>query len=143
MALLAYEAWTRDLPDALGSIISFLVPPAGWDMGDQTLMLVGFAWASPDHDEGRQVVARLERDAPPDAEIIEPTRWTSWQSSVDELFPRGVRAYWKNASFDRLDEPVADILIRRARQQNWREPDSTSTTWAARSAGSPRTPRLP
>ena len=50
-ALRAYAAWTRDLPDALGSIISFLVPPADWGMGDQTLMLVGFAWASPDHEE--------------------------------------------------------------------------------------------
>jgi hypothetical protein len=75
----AYEAWTRDLPDALSSIVSFLVPPADWDLGDEPLMLVGFAWASPDHGEGRQVVARLERDAPPGARIVEPIRWTSWQ----------------------------------------------------------------
>ena len=118
--LLAYEAWTRDLPDALSSIVSFLVPPASWDLGDEPLMLVGFAWASPDHGAGRQVVARLERDAPPAARIVEPIGWTSWQSSVDELFPRGVRAYWKNTSFDRLDGPVIDVLARRARQQAWR-----------------------
>jgi hypothetical protein len=49
-------------------------------LGDQTLMLASFAWASPDQGEGRQVVARLERDAPPDAQVIEPIRWTSWQS---------------------------------------------------------------
>jgi FAD/FMN-containing dehydrogenase len=119
-ALVAYEAWTRDLPDALTSIISFLVPPASWGLGDQTLLLMGFAWASPDQAEGRQLVAGLERDVPPDAQVIEPIRWTEWQSSVDELFPKGVRAYWQNTSFDRLDGPVIDILIRRAREQAWR-----------------------
>ena len=119
-AMLAYEAWTRDLPDALTCIVSFLVPPAGWDLGDQTLMLVGFAWAAPDHGEARRVVADLVAAARPDAQIVEPVQWTAWQSSVDELFPRGVRAYWKNTSFDRLDGPVIDTLLRHAGQQAWR-----------------------
>jgi FAD/FMN-containing dehydrogenase len=78
-ALCAYEVWTRDLPDPLGSIISFLVPPAGWDMGEDPLMLLGFVWASPQEAEGERVVATLRRAAPPDAEIIEPTAWASWQ----------------------------------------------------------------
>ncbi len=119
-ALHAYSAWTRDLPDALTSIVSFLVPPAGWGLGDETLMLVGFAWASPDHAEGRRVIAALERAAPPDARIVEPTGWTEWQSSVDELFPRGVRAYWKNTSFDLLDDAVTGVLLRHAAEQTWR-----------------------
>jgi FAD/FMN-containing dehydrogenase len=106
-ALLAYEEWTRDLPDDLTSIVSFLVPPADWGMGDQTLMIVGFAWASPDDGEGQQVVARLERAAPPDARIIEPVQWTTWQSAVDELFPRGVRAYWKNNFMAAEDQGAA------------------------------------
>jgi hypothetical protein len=60
------------------------------------------------------VVARLERAAPPDARMVEPVQWTTWQSAVDELFPRGARAYWENTSFDRLDGPVMDVIIRRA-----------------------------
>ena len=32
---------------------------------------------------------------------------------------RGVRAYWKNASFDRLDAEVAGALIRRGTEQTW------------------------
>jgi FAD/FMN-containing dehydrogenase len=119
-ALRAYEAWTRDLPDPLGSIISFLVPPAGWDMGADPLMILGFVWTSPQQAEGEQVVAALRRAAPPDAEIAEPTAWTSWQSAVDELFLKGVRAYWKNAPFDRLDDAVINTLIRRAAHQTWR-----------------------
>lgn len=56
----------------------------------------------------------MKQAAPPDAEVIAPTRWLAWQSSVDELFPRGVRAYWKNLSFGQLDGAVPQILIRRA-----------------------------
>ena len=83
-------------------------------------MLVAFAWASAHQGEGHRVLGRLRRAAPPDAEDVGPVRWTSWQSSVDDLFPRGVRAYWKNASLDRIDGAVASILIRRAAQQRRR-----------------------
>ena len=83
-------------------------------------MLLGFVWASPHVAEGQRVVAALRRAAPPDAEIIEPTAWASWQSAVDELFPKGVRAYWKNAPFDRLDAAVINTLTRRAGEQTWR-----------------------
>jgi FAD/FMN-containing dehydrogenase len=119
-ALAAYQAWTRDLPDALGSIVSFLVPPEDWDLGDEPLMLVAFAWTSAHHGEGHRVISRLKRAAPPDADDTGPVRWTSWQSSVDDLFPRGVRAYWKNASLDRIDGAVTAILARRAAQQRRR-----------------------
>ena len=119
-ALRAYQTWTADLPDALTSIISFLVPPPGWDMGEDPLMLVGFAWASPDTARGERTVADLRRAAPPDAQAVEPVTWVSWQSAVDDLFPRGVRAYWKNAPFDRLDDAVTEALAGRAAEQTWR-----------------------
>jgi FAD/FMN-containing dehydrogenase len=118
-ALRAYEVWTRDLPDALSSIISFLVPPPGWEMGDDPLMVVGFAWASADDSEGRRVLAQLQSAAAPDMEVIEPTAWVSWQSAVDPLFPKGVRAYWKNTPFNHLDDAVIDTLIRQAGEQTW------------------------
>jgi hypothetical protein len=49
--------------------------------------------------------------------MVEPVQWTTWQSAVDELFPRGARAYWKNTSFDRLDGPVMGVIIRWAGEQ--------------------------
>ncbi len=119
-ALRAYQTWTTDLPDALTSIISFLVPPPGWDMGEDPLMLVGFACASPDTAHGERTVADLRRAAAPDAQAVEPVTWVSWQSAVDDLFPRGVRAYWKNAPFDRLDDAVTEALTGRAAEQTWR-----------------------
>ena len=119
-ALRAFHAWTRDLPDELTSILSFMVPAPDWELGDHPLMLLGFAWASPDLDAGREIVERLRRAAPPDAEAVEPAPWTTWQSAADELFPRGVRGYWKNTSFDRFDDDVIEIIVRRGAEQTWR-----------------------
>lgn len=119
-ALRAWEVWTRDLPDELTSIVTFFVPLASWELGDDPLMLVGFAWASPDIGEGERVVDRLRKAAPADIDAIEPTRWPVWQTAADDVFPKGVRAYWKNTSFDRLDDEVIEVIVRRATEQTWR-----------------------
>ena len=119
-ALRAYARWTRNLPDALTSIISFLVPPHDWGLGDEPRMLLGFVWANSFLKEGARAIDELRRAAPPDLEIVEPMKWTAWQSAVDELFPKGVRAYWKNTSFDLMDEAVIDVLVRRGSEQRWR-----------------------
>lgn len=42
-ALRAYAEWTATVPDELTSIVSFLVPPPDWELGDAPLMLIGFA----------------------------------------------------------------------------------------------------
>ena len=51
---------------------------------------------------------------------MQPTRWTAWQSQADGLFPKGVRAYWKNTSFDRLDDATIAVIVDRALEQTWR-----------------------
>ncbi len=115
-ALRAYAGWSRDLPDALTSIISFLVPPPEWELGDDTLMIVGFTWADADEAAGAALVDHLRSAAAPDAEVVEPARWVDWQSQADGLFPRGSRAYWKNIGFDELStatiEAIADHVGR-------------------------------
>lgn len=113
-ALRAYAAWTEGLPDELTSIVSFLRPHPDWDMGDEILMLAGFTWAGPDPAEAERLLARLRATAPPDAEVVEPARWVTWQAQADALFPKGVRAYWKNASLDRLDEGAIDAIVEHA-----------------------------
>jgi len=35
------------------------------------------------------------------------------------LFRKGVRGYWRNTSFDRLDDDVIDVLVRRGMEQKW------------------------
>jgi FAD/FMN-containing dehydrogenase len=115
----AFEEWTRDLPEQMTSITTTMTPPPVMEMGDQPLMLVGFAWASPDRAAGEALVRRLRDLAPPDDEEIGDMRWVEWQSGFDVAFPQGLRAYWRNTSFDRLDDDVVDVLVRRGSEQTW------------------------
>ena len=116
-ALRAWEEWTRDLPDEMQSIFSFLCPPPDAGFGEDPLFLAALAWAGPDHDEGARIADALRRAAPPDVEESGPTRWLEWQSAFDPLVPKGTRAYMKNASFDRLDDEVIDALVARTAAQ--------------------------
>jgi FAD/FMN-containing dehydrogenase len=119
-ALRAFAAWTSDLPDEMTAITSTLTPPPEFELGDEPVLLVGFASTSPDRAAGEALIAPLRAMAPPDVEAVEPARWIDWQSQADVLFPKGARAYWKNTSFDRLDDDVIDVIIRRGREQTWR-----------------------
>ena len=118
-ALRAYNLWTRDLPDEITSIVSFLVPPPEMELGSAPLMLVGFVWAGPVTEAPANIVDVLRRAAPPDGEIVQPVAWVDWQSAVDGMFPRGARAYWKNTSFDELNDIAIDVIVRRASEQTW------------------------
>ncbi|KAD3514982.1 FAD-binding protein [Arthrobacter yangruifuii] len=119
-ALREYDRWGSNLPEEMTTIITFLTPPPEWELGDQPLMVIGFAWAGADAEAGAGVVRRLTAAAPPDAEDIAAVTWRDWQSAVDSMFPSGVRAYWKNTSIDRLDEAAIDALVRAGCEQTWR-----------------------
>jgi FAD/FMN-containing dehydrogenase len=118
-ALRAFRDWTIDLDERMTSIITFLKPPPEFEMGDHVLMLLGFAWAGPDHAEGERALAPLRAAAPPDNELVEPTRWVDWQAASDVVLPKGVRAYWKNAFFEGLDDALIEALIEHAGAQTW------------------------
>ncbi len=119
-ALRGFERWSRgDVPDALTVIVTFMAPPPAFELGVDPVMLIGFTWASDDREAGERAVDGLRRAARPDIELIAPTSWTTWQSAADGLFPKGARAYWKNTSFDRLDDATIEIIIRRGLEQTW------------------------
>jgi hypothetical protein len=103
----------------MSSIVTFLVPPPEFEMGAQVRMLLGFAWAGSDHAEGERAVAPLRTSAPPDVELLQPTRWVDWQSESDPILPKGVRAYWKNAFFERFSDKLQEVLIQHAGSQTW------------------------
>lgn len=118
--LRAWGEWCAAGPaDAITTIATFLAPPPEFEMGDAPLMLLGWAWASDDRPAGEATVESLRRATRPDTEAIAPVRWTAWQSAADFLFPKGVRAYWKNTSFDRLDDATIEVIARRAAEQTW------------------------
>jgi len=118
-ALRSYVEWTDDAPDDVTTIITFMVPPADWDLGDQVLMFLGFAWAGSDRAEGGAAIGRLQAVCPADVAVTDPTRWVAFQSAFDASLPKGVRAYWRNASFDRFDGPMIDTLVERCGAQTW------------------------
>ena len=118
-ALEAYVAWTADAPDEITTIVTFMVPPPDWELGDQALMFLGFAWAGTDPGEGRTTIDRLRAACPPDVASLDPTRWPAFQSAFDTSMPKGVRAYWRNASLQGFDGPMVDTLIEHCGAQTW------------------------
>jgi FAD/FMN-containing dehydrogenase len=110
-ALRSYAEWAADAPDEVTTLITFMVPPADWELGDRPLMFLGFAWAGSDRAEGEAVIDRLRAACAPDVAVLDPTRWLTFQTAFDAAMPKGVRAYWRNASFDRLDGSLIDTLV--------------------------------
>jgi FAD/FMN-containing dehydrogenase len=117
--LAAYRAWTADLPDDMTTLVTFMVPPADWELGDEVLMFLGFAWAGADKDEGRDAIDRLQAACPADVPVLDPTRWTAFQTAFDAAMPKGSRAYWRNAWFDGLDDAVIDAIVDGCGAQSW------------------------
>jgi FAD/FMN-containing dehydrogenase len=118
-ALRAFRDMAGTLPDEFTSLITFMVPPAAWEVGDRVLMFLGFAWAGADRADGEAVIARLQEACAPDVAVLEPTTWMAFQSAFDAILPKGVRAYWRNASFEALDDGAIDALIDRVSAQTW------------------------
>ncbi|MEX5294729.1 FAD-binding oxidoreductase [Kocuria sp. CPCC 205268] len=118
-ALTAFEEWTRELPDEMNPIVSFVVLPPEYGLGPEVLMTVGLVWASPRHGPGLELVDRLRTAAPPDLGTVAPVPWTVWQTAKDAVFPAGSRGYWKNVAFSRLDEEVVAALVAVASEIGW------------------------
>ncbi len=118
-ALTSFASLAPGLPDDLSVLMTILVPPADWDIGDQALLVMGFAWAGPDRAEGEAVIRRLQVGCTADIAVLDPTRWLTFQSAFDSALPKGSRAYWRNASFDRLDATMIDTLVDWSARQSY------------------------
>jgi len=118
-ALSAWRTWTADAPDEVTTMLTFLVPPADWELGDRVLMFLGFAWAGADREAGEAVIGRLRAACEPDATMTEPITWIDFQSGFDSAMPNGVRAYWRNAWFSDLDDLLLGRLVEHCGAQTW------------------------
>ena len=137
----AYARLGPDLPDELTTLMTFLVPPADWEMGDDPLLFLGVAWAGADPAAGAATIERLRAACPPD--VTRPRA-----DPLDRL-PDGLR----RDPARRRSGVLAERLVRRARRRRSSTCSSTGsaprpgsgrpptcTTWVARSGASPRTP---
>jgi hypothetical protein len=103
----------------MNPIISFLVLPPEFGMGDEPWMIIGCAWVDEDHQAGLNLIEQLRVQAPPDQQEVAATSWVEWQSAMDAVFPKGSRGYWKNVAFSRLDEEVIDVVVGFASEVAW------------------------
>lgn len=115
----ALGRWAAALPDAMTTVTTTLTPPPIAELGDSPLLVVGCAWASDDVASGQSLLDELRTACPPDDAVVGPTAWREWQSAFDPVFPKGVRAYWRNVALERLDEDVIEVLVRRGAEQTW------------------------
>lgn len=115
----AVAQWAPRLPEAMTTITTTLTPPPVAELGEDPLLIVGCAWASDDVATGQALLDELRAACPPDDEVVGPTQWLEWQSAFDPVFPKGVRAYWRNVALERLDDDVIDVLVRRGAEQTW------------------------
>ncbi len=113
------EDLRADVPDELTSLITFMVPPSDWELGDRVLMFLGFAWAGTKRADGEVAIERLQAACPADVAVLDPTRWVAFQSAFDPILPNGVRAYWRNESFSRFDARMIDTIVEQCGAQTW------------------------
>jgi hypothetical protein len=88
-----------------------MVPPPDWELGDRVLMFLGFAWAGADRAHGASVIGRLQAACAPDVAMTDPVRWVTFQTAFDAAMPKGVRAYWRNAWFERMDQALIHAIV--------------------------------
>jgi len=118
-ALRSFARVAPELPDELTTLMTFMVPPPDWEMGSRALLFIGLAWAGSDRAEGQVSIDRLRTACPPDATLLDPTTWRTFQSAFDAILPNGLRAYWRNASFASLDDGLIDALVEHLGAQTW------------------------
>lgn len=110
-ALVAFERWSRDLPDDLGTILQITTPPQVVDHGADPWLMIHSVWLGEDPELGEQHLERLAHAAPPDDAVSGLVSWPAWQGARDDLLPTGSRGVWRNVSFSHLDEDALDRLL--------------------------------
>jgi FAD/FMN-containing dehydrogenase len=116
----------KDAPEALGGFPAFQVaPPLPFipeDRHGDTLCAAVMHWAGP-LEEGEAVLKPLRDIAPVVAEMVGPMPYPALNTAFDEMFPKGIRSYWKGAFVNELtDEAIAAHL-----EHGPQVPDVTAT----------------
>jgi len=119
-ALRLYAEWAPTIPNALTTIVTWMTPMAHWDVPErwkgQPLLALSWCWAGDDMAEGERAVEELLR-ADPDEVLAGPTPWLELQSSADDLFPRGVHAYFKSTYLDDFSAEAIEVLAEQSRRR--------------------------
>ena len=110
-ALAAFERWSRDLPDGLTSIVTFMPAPEAAGTDDETWLIIRCVHVGEDEQQGQRLLDRLRRAAPPDEQTTGPIDWIRWQCAVDDLYPDGSRGFWRNIAFTEMDDGALYTIL--------------------------------
>jgi hypothetical protein len=105
-----YEAFTRETPDALGSMLLFITLPDG-----ERVAALAVCYNGPP-EEGEVPLAPLRAFGSPLADTIGPMRYTKIQQMFDEGFPAGRQNYWRSSFLEYLDVDGIEAIVERFRQ---------------------------
>jgi FAD/FMN-containing dehydrogenase len=105
-----YEAFTREAPDALGSMLLFVTSPVG-----ERVAALAVCYNGPP-EEGEVLLAPLRAFGSPLADTIGPMRYTQIQQMFDEGFPAGLQNYWRSSFLEHLEGDGIEAIVERFRQ---------------------------
>lgn len=112
-ALRFYAEWSGSIPDELTTIVTWMTPMEQWGFPDhlsgQPILAITWCWAGSDVAAGEKAVADLVK-ADPDGLDAGMTPWLDLQTGADDLFPKGVHAYFKSIYFDAFSDDVIEVL---------------------------------
>ena len=109
-ALVAFERWSRALPEELTAGLTVMFP-ADQLGGTEPWLIIRSVWVGEDQARGMALLDRLRRVAPPEEQSVGPVSWSQWQRASDGLFPTGSRGFWRNLALPQVDEEVLDAIL--------------------------------
>jgi FAD/FMN-containing dehydrogenase len=112
-----YRDFIRDAPDELGTVVRFgtapPLPVIPEDLHWRPVLMIGTCYAGPIED-GEQVLRPLRATRTPLLDLIGPTPYVGFQSSIDSTVPHGWSYYWKSTHLPELRDDLIDVLAEHA-----------------------------
>jgi FAD/FMN-containing dehydrogenase len=121
-----FRTWITDADERYGAFPAFQVaPPLPFlpeDRHGETFCAAIVHWSGP-IEEGEAAMQPFRDLAPRVGELVEPMPYPWLNSAFDELFPHGVRSYWKGNYVTELTDEAIDVHL--AHGPNAPNPSST------------------
>jgi FAD/FMN-containing dehydrogenase len=110
-----FREFIRDAPREYGAFPAFqIAPPLPFippeRVGD-TFCAAIVQWSGP-LTEGEQAMAPFRAVAPAVAEMVGPMPYPALNSAFDELFPKGIRSYWKGSFVTELTDEAIEQHVK-------------------------------
>jgi FAD/FMN-containing dehydrogenase len=115
--LRCYRDFIRDAPDELGTVVRFGTAPPLPGIPDElhwrAVVMVGTCYAGPIED-GERALRPLRTARAPLLDLVGPTPYVGFQSSIDSTVLHGWHYYWKSTHLPELSDDLIDVIAEHA-----------------------------